>query len=150
MLTLKANTSTAERKPQDVWAQGDGFTLREQCTKTASVLSPTGTVRHDYTPPRVRFTYQPTLLCLSFPLRSPERLYLSSAPLSLMHMYTNTPSNLGLKHTDFNLRVMTNSTGARGFGLPSRNTCLVYILHHTDTVWRLISFLFVLENKPFC
>jgi len=60
--------------------------------------------------------------------------------LSLMHIYTNTPSNVCLKHTDFNLRVITYSTGARGFGRLCRPVtpaqfCL-YILHHIDTVRR--------------
>ncbi len=143
MLTLKANPSTGERKPRDV----PSSRWRLHSAGTAPFLSPTWTVRHDYTPPRVRFTYQPPVLSLS--PESWTAVYIIRSSLFNAHVHKH-PSNQGLKHTDFNLRVITSSTGARGFGLPPRNTCLVYILHHTDTAWRPISFLVALESKSFC
>ncbi len=145
MLTLKANTSTGERKPRDV----PSSRWRFHSAGTAPFLSPTGTVRHDYTPPRVRFTYQPPFLCLPSLSGVLNGVYIIRSSLFNAHVHKH-PSNQGLKHTDFNLRVITYSTGARGFGLPPRNTCLVYILHRTDTVWRPISFLVALESKSFC
>lgn len=124
-----------EKGRRTSWAQGDGFTLQEQNAQKHPPSSLT---------PGQFWTITPLLVCGGhisphfsvFLSLSPERLYISTPPLSLKHIYTNTPSNVGLKHTDFNLWVITYSTGARGFGLPSCNTCLVYILHHTDAVRR--------------